>query len=152
MVGCGSSDVEHEASEGYDVYNGDGFSFDYPSDWVFSQNEETGLISLEDLSGTPALSFSSLSGDFGMAGWEMQKNEVFIGEGGVEFSLTYNKIDADFIAEGYWPEGQKFIDNDTTFVMISTEVVANPMFYEFDKTDPEGEDIMRSILNSFYTN
>jgi hypothetical protein len=146
-VGCTSS-YEMEGK----VYEGDGFGFNYPPEWTVSEDEETGLIFIEDLSGTPSLSFSSLTGNFGMAGWEMQKKEDFAGDNGTEFTLIYNKVDVEMIAEGEWPRGQEFLDNDTTFVMISTKVVESPMFYEFDKTDPDGEAMMESILNSFYTN
>lgn len=144
MIGCGS---------GYEVYdyeyNGEGFSFEYPSTWTLADHGDTGLTKIEDPSGTPLLSFSNLSGDFGMEGWEMQKEEDFVGENGVEFSLIFNKVDVMLVAEGDWPEGEEFMYNDTTLVMISTAAIDSPMFYRFDKTDPEGEVTMKKILDSF---
>lgn len=139
LAGCGSLAVT--------AYDGGTYTLDYPSEWEVSNNE-AGVV-IEAVDGSPSLNLTEIVSDFGMEGYKIEKKEDYTNANGVKFSLIYNKIDLDLAEMLEWNEGKTMYENDTTFVMISTDSVVSPIFYTYDKSSPDGDVVMKQILDSF---
>lgn len=128
------------------------FSLEYPDSWVVMDREDKGMgviISAQDQEnewgGTNLnLNYNWSVGDVGM-GWEQTHREEITNQYGIDFTLSYNKVDEDFDKEF------EITNTNVNDVMITIGTDAIPglkMFSYNTEVNPNGEEQLKEILES----